>query len=258
MGARAIHRSWRTLHGVLRSLRIYYGDHARRDAMDRLYADFVHPGDLVFDIGAHVGDRIAAFRRLGARVIAVEPQPALVRTLRLFYGRDRAVVIEPVAVGATEGSVALRLNLDNPTVSTASEDFIRAADGARGWNGQAWEHTLPVPLTTLDTLIARHGRPAFIKLDVEGFEAQALAGLSRAVPALSFEFTTIQRGVAAACLSRCTELGFARYNAALGESQVMVHDSWLAAGDIAGWLAALPDDANSGDIYAQAAEPARG
>ena len=56
--------------------------------MERLYAEFVKPGDLVFDIGAHVGDRVRAFRRLGARVIAIEPQPALARTLRLLYGRD--------------------------------------------------------------------------------------------------------------------------------------------------------------------------
>ena len=34
---------------------------------------------LAFDIGAHVGDRTAAFRRLGARVVAVEPQPAAMR-----------------------------------------------------------------------------------------------------------------------------------------------------------------------------------
>ena len=61
----------RTLRGVLRSLRIYYGDRGRRAAMDRLYGEFVHTGDLVFDIGAHVGDRVAAFRRLGARVVAV-------------------------------------------------------------------------------------------------------------------------------------------------------------------------------------------
>jgi hypothetical protein len=75
---------WRTVRGVARSLRTYYGDRERRTAMDLLYGRFVKPGDLVFDIGAHVGDRVAAFRRLGARVVAVEPQPALVRTLRLF------------------------------------------------------------------------------------------------------------------------------------------------------------------------------
>jgi hypothetical protein len=65
-----------TLRGVLRSLRIYYGDRKRRDAMDALYRRFIRPGDLAFDVGAHVGDRVASFRRLGARVVAVEPQPA--------------------------------------------------------------------------------------------------------------------------------------------------------------------------------------
>src|SRR6185369_11431440 len=106
----------RTARGVARSLRIYYGDKERRAAMDRLYGRFVRAGDLVFDVGAHVGDRIAAFRRLGARVVAVEPQPALARTLKLIYGRDRAVAIEPVAVGATAGEIELELNIDNPTV----------------------------------------------------------------------------------------------------------------------------------------------
>ena len=150
-----------------------------RAAMDRLYAGFVQPGDLVFDVGAHVGDRVAAFRRLGARVVAVEPQPALVTTLRLLYGRDRAVAIEPVAVGRAAGTIELKLNVDNPTVSTASDDFIQAADGAPGWEGQAWAKTITVPVTTLDALIARHGMPAFIKIDVEGFEAEALAGLTQ-------------------------------------------------------------------------------
>jgi FkbM family methyltransferase len=235
----------------VRSLRIYHGDRAARAAMDRLYDQFVQPGDLVFDIGAHVGDRIASFRRLGARVVAVEPQPALVKTLKLLYGRDRTVTIEPVAIGAQGGTVTLNLNLDNPTVSTVSTDFVRAAAGAPGWEGQAWTQAVRVAITTLDDLIARHGAPAFIKIDVEGFEAEALAGLTRAVPALSFEFTTIQPGVAAACVARCQTLGYGRYNAVLGESRALVHPQWLSGQQIADWLAALPVAANSGDIYAR-------
>src|SRR5215468_11261003 len=137
--------SWRTLRGVARSLHIYYGDRSRRAAMERLYRRFVQPGDLVFDIGAHVGDRVAAFRRFGARVVAVEPQPALVKTLKLLYGRDYAVAIEPVAIAQCEQMLELRLNLDNPTVSTASEEFCRAARGAPGWEGQTWTRTIRVP-----------------------------------------------------------------------------------------------------------------
>ena len=35
----------------------FFGDRRRAAAMDELYGGFVRPGDLVFDIGAHVGDR---------------------------------------------------------------------------------------------------------------------------------------------------------------------------------------------------------
>jgi FkbM family methyltransferase len=221
--------------------------------MEHLYGQFVRPGDLVFDVGAHVGDRIGAFRRLGARVVAVEPQPALVATLKLIYGRDRAVAIEPKAVGRSAGVLDLRLNIDNPTVSTASDAFVRAADGAAGWEGQAWTKIIRVEVTTLDALIARHGEPSFIKIDVEGFEAEALAALTHPVPALSFEFTTIQRDVGPACVARCKELGYARYNAILGETHALVHPHWVDAAEITAWLQALPHSANSGDVYARMA-----
>jgi FkbM family methyltransferase len=243
--------SWRTFRGVARSLRIYYGSRSRHAAMARLYGRFVHSGNLVFDIGAHVGDRIRIFRRLGARVVAVEPQPALVRTLKLIYGRDPAVAIEPVAVGRRVAMLDFRLNVDNPTVSTASDAFRRAANGAPGWEGQSWTRTIQVPAVTLDALCTRYGMPAFIKIDVEGSEAEALAGMTRASPALSFEFTMIQRDVAAACIEQCARLGYTRYNAMLGESHALVHPDWVSAGTIARWLDALPLSANSGDVYAR-------
>jgi FkbM family methyltransferase len=220
--------------------------------MDRLHGNFVRPGDLVFDVGAHVGDRVASFHRLGARVVAVEPQPSMVRTLRLLYGRSKSVAIEALAVGREPGSARMLINVDNPTVSSISPAFVQAAHGAPGWETQRWNETIDVPVTTLDALIARHGVPAFIKLDVEGFEAEALSGLSLAVHAVSFEFTTIQRDVGLACIERCAALGYRRFNAALGESQTLIGD-WMNAQDIARWLTELPQAANSGDIYAAAA-----
>src|SRR5689334_20869184 len=238
----------RTARAVLRSLRVYYGHRGRTAAMDRLYGEFVHAGDLVFDVGAHVGDRVGAFRRLGARVVAVEPQPALALTLSAIYGRDRQVAIERKAVGRAAGEIALKVNVDNPTVTTASDAFVEAADGAAGWEGQRWGKSIVVPMTTLDALIAAHGRPAFIKIDVEGFEEEALAGLTQTVPALSFEFTTIQRGIALACIARCATLGYTRFSAALGESQQL--GEWRSAAEMSRWLEALPHEANSGDIYA--------
>ena len=242
----------RTARATIRSLRIYYGDKRRAAAMDRLYGDFVRPGDLVFDVGAHVGDRVASFRRLGARVVAVEPQEAMVRALRLLYGRSKAVVIERIAVGREAGRACMLINADNPTVSSISLAFVDAARGAPGWETQRWSEKVEVEVTTLDVLIARHGVPAFIKLDVEGFESEALSGLTHTVRGLSFEFTTIQRDVALASIARCSALGYARFNMALGESQTLM-DAWVDASAISRWLIELPQAANSGDIYAVAA-----
>ena len=240
----------KTTGGILRSLRIYYGNRTHAPAMDRLYRQFIKDSDLVFDVGSHVGDRVASFSRLGARVVAVEPQPAMVAVLKLLHGRNPAVTIEAVAVGREAGSANLMINPSNPTVSTASREFVTAAHNAPGWEGQRWTQTIQVPVTTLDALIGKHGMPAFIKIDVEGFEAEVLAGLTQPVKALSFEFTTIQRDVARACIERCRALGYTRFNSALGESQVLTHEHWVGGDAMAAWLAALPHSANSGDIYA--------
>src|SRR5688500_3546887 len=99
-----------------RSLRPYYAP-GRAPRLDAFHARFVGPGDLAFDIGAHVGDRTASFRRLGTRVVAVEPQPRLMRLLRLLFSRDPGVTLVPALLGAAEGEAVLRLNRANPTVA---------------------------------------------------------------------------------------------------------------------------------------------
>ncbi|MFZ4408144.1 MAG: FkbM family methyltransferase [Paracraurococcus sp.] len=232
-----------------RSLRTYYAP-GRAARLDEFHRRFLAPGDLAFDVGAHVGDRTASLRRLGARVVAVEPQPRLVRLLRLLFGRDSGVARVAALVGAAPGEAVLRLNTANPTVATASPDFIAAADGAPGWEGQRWDAEITLPVTTLDALAAAHGRPALIKIDVEGYEAAALAGLTFAPRTLSFEFTTIQREVAFAGLDRLAALGFRAFNACLGESMEFAHAAPLDAAGMAAWIAALPAAANSGDVYA--------
>jgi len=235
---------------IARSVALYRGDAARRARLVRWYGRFLRPGDLAFDIGAHVGDRTEAFLALGARVVAVEPQPALARFLRARFGRDPRLEVIEAAVGSTPGRIILMLNDDNPTVSTASLEFVAAADSAPGWEGQAWTRRTSVRATVLRTLVARFGSPAFVKIDVEGFEAEALAGLERAPAALSFEFTTISRAVARQALARLARLGYRRFNASLGESLRFAFPAPVDAARIRLWLDALPEEANSGDIYA--------
>ena len=232
-----------------RSLEVYYGDPARDAGMDALHARFISAGEVAFDIGSHVGDRIGSFRRLGARVVALEPQPLCMSAIRTLYADDDQVTLVQAACGTTPGTVTIHLNSANPTVSTASPHFIQAADGAAGWEGEVWDSAIEVPSTTLDALIAAHGVPAFTKIDVEGYEDAVLAGLSRPLPALSFEFTTIERPVAMRCLDRLRSLGSYGFDVTLAEGEPPVFGRWVAAAEMAGYLRGLPQSANAGDVY---------
>ena len=68
---------------------------------------------------------------------------------------------------------------------------------------------------------------------------------------LAGSFIDATHSVALACIERCIKLGYTRFNAALGESHILVHRDWVNAEEIAAWLRALPQNANSGDIYAR-------
>lgn len=237
---------------VARSLGLYYGDTARDQAMDELYQRFVPAGGLAFDIGSHVGDRTASFRRLGARVVAVEPQPACATVLYALFDADEGVQIVEQACAATPGEVTFHVNADNPTVSTASSDFIASAQGAEGWSSQRWTKALTIPATTLDALAVKHGAPDFIKIDVEGFEDQVLRGLSKAPPALSFEFTTIARNPAVRAIRQLQNLASFVFDVAYGESQQLEFGPGQErdAEAMIALITGLPHAVNSGDVYA--------
>jgi FkbM family methyltransferase len=245
MGAR-LQFAW----GVARSLAIYHGRPWRLAAMQRFYARFLSPGDLAFDVGAHVGNRVRAWRRLGVRVVAVEPQPACVRVLRVLYGRDPEVRIAAAAVAGCEGSLPLHVNRINPTISTASAEFIACASTAPSFHGQAWREQIDVPATTLDRLIEACGQPRFVKIDIEGYEAEALAGLSHPLPALSVEFVPMTRRVAEQAIARLMALGDYRFNATYGDRMRLLHPAPLDAAETCCWLRSLGEDGPAGDLFA--------
>lgn len=239
------------LVGILRSVALYRMRPGHHAGLVRLYRPFVPPGGLAFDLGAHVGDRVRAFRALGARVVAVEPGTAAFCMLRLLHGRDPDVILVPEAVGAEAGEAAFFVNSRNPTVSTLSKGFVRGTAGAPGWEGQRWDRVARVRATTLDRLVAAHGRPDFVKIDVEGHEATVLAGLSAegAPPALSFEVVTAMREAGGAALARAAALGYARFRFSPGESHRFAA-GWLDASAMQRMLRELPLGTNSGDVYA--------
>ncbi|WP_018861273.1 FkbM family methyltransferase [Thioalkalivibrio sp. ALJ3] len=237
--------------GTLRSMAIYWRP-GRQAGLRRLYAGFVRPGDLVFDIGAHIGDRTRAFAALGARVIALEPQPHILRLLRRATARLPGVRIRREAVGPKNGTAQLEVSRSTPTVSSVSRRFTsEIAKRNRSFRKVTWDDQVAVPMITLDHLIADHGLPAFCKIDVEGLEAEVLRGLSQPVPALSFEFVAGAEEVTEDCLEQLAALGDYEYNLIVGEQRRFRFDTWQTADTIRSWLEQHVERVGSGDIYAR-------
>ncbi len=220
----------------------------QRQIMASFYGSFVRPGDLCFDVGANTGNRTTVLLDLGARVICVEPQPACVKKLKKIFGKNPAVTIVETALGEKEGQGELAICEQEPTISTMS---TRWRQEGRFSGTHAWMPTVPVAVTTLDSLITHYGRPAFCKIDVEGFELAVLRGLSRPIPFISFEFTREFFMDARGCLEHLASLGPVAFNVSLGESMSLLWQDWVDKETLCENIEAQGDALLWGDIYAK-------
>lgn len=243
--------SFWSLWGLARSLLIYYGKPGRARRDRRFYAQLIGRGDLVFDIGAHVGNRVGVFLKLGAACVAIEPQPLFSALLQKIYGRHPGFALVPTALGSEEGETELRISRRTPTVSTTAGAWREKVGRSPSFARVKWEDSVSIPVTTLDSLIDRFGLPDLCKIDVEGSELAVLQGLSRPLPLLSIEYIPAASADAIACVAHLEKLGNYKYNWSQGESQLLIEMAWLTPDEMICRLEEMEIDEPSGDIYAR-------
>ena len=145
---------------------------------------------VAVDVGAHFGEYTACLLECGAnRVVAFEPIPESASQFAQGLGRDPRVTLRSAALGETERDIDLRLPIDAPTSTIASR-----GEGGEKFTTSAFR-SITVQMTTLDAEMERLAvTPDFLKIDVEGYEIEVLAGApstiaSGKIKAIQIEFS---------------------------------------------------------------------
>jgi FkbM family methyltransferase len=218
----------------------------------------LRPGDVIFDIGANEGFKTDLFLRLGARVVAIEPDETNQSILREKFARFRLVRKPVVIVGkaVSDTNTVETMWIDGPgsAVNTLSQKWATTlnANKARhvhGHCGLDFTRHQTVETTTLERLISAHGLPIFIKIDVEGYELNVIRGLQRPIPYLSFEVNLPEfRPEALQCVEILGRLATAgKFNYAVDCEQGLALEHWLSADEFLHVLARCTE--NSIEVF---------
>ena len=123
---------------------------------------------LVVDVGAHIGNHTLFFSAiLGARTLAIEPNPAALAVLRANIetnGMNKLVEILPAALGAVAGEGTI-VSGDPSNTGAARIEIGDAGD---------------IPVMRLDDIVGDH-HVHLIKIDVNGMEADVLCGAAETI-----------------------------------------------------------------------------
>ncbi|MBC7947577.1 MAG: FkbM family methyltransferase [Chitinophagaceae bacterium] len=215
---------------------------------EEFYRTFISKGDLCFDVGANRGDVVQPLLRIGAKVVAVEPQTKCYNYLGWKFGSKINLVKK--GLGEAEGVKEMHIS-DSDTISSFSEQWISKVKEGR-FQTHNWNKTESIQMTTLDALIKQFGTPKFIKIDVEGYEYEVLKGLNSKVPFIAFEYTVPEQVEnTVKCIEKINSINQqSLWNYTTGISMEPVLQQWISSSEMTTLVRSEKFIATSmGDIY---------
>lgn len=221
----------------------------RRD----FYLQFLNSGDIYYDVGANYGNRIEPIINDNIKIVAFEPQPKCIKRLTKKFGDN--ITLIPKGLGPKKDVMTMFLARAH-TISTFSKDFIKATQESGRFSKYKWDKEIEVEIDTLDSIILEHGKPSFIKIDVEGFEYDVLKGLSSPIKYISCEYTVPERTESLVnCINRITEISGEHkvmFNYSVGESMKWALTDWLTSDEMVKEVNKQSFiDTDFGDIYSK-------
>jgi FkbM family methyltransferase len=209
----------------------------------------IKKNDLVFDVGCNIGEKAKTYLDKNARVICFEPQPNCIKTLnKRFEGNDK-IIIEPIGLDKEKG-VSVIYEASHDTISSMSLEFIETVKKER-FRDYNWNNKININVDTLDNMILKHGKPSYIKIDVEGYELNVLNGLTNQIDFISIEFTPELCQTSIDSINYIEKInGECIYNYGYREDLVFKFDKWLTKKELLTYITSVKDfNFEFGDIY---------
>jgi FkbM family methyltransferase len=213
------------------------------------YSQFIQKGDLCFDIGANVGKRTEAFLKLGASVLAVEPQQSCYHLLNSKFYTNNNVKLLKAAVGNTNRMDELMICDEESACSTLSNKFINTYSNISNLH---WSKKEKIEVRTLQNICNEFGKPKFCKIDVEGYESEVLNGLNEPIKFICLEFNRPLLHDTLKSLEILNSLGNYQCNFIKFEHMHVVLKQWLPIETFRNHLYELiTEDTLTGEIIAE-------
>jgi len=209
----------------------------------------IKDNDLVFDVGCNIGEKSFKYLTLNAKVVGFEPQPNCLKKLNDRFNGNERITIEPIGLDSKKG-ISFIYEASHDTISSMSLEFIDIVKKER-FSDYFWDKKIQIEVDTLDNMITKHGKPNYIKIDVEGYELNVLKGLTTPINIISVEFTPELCQSSVDCINYIERInGECEYNYGYREDLDFKFDNWLNKKELFSYIKSVKDFRfEFGDIY---------